>query len=237
MKKRLGFTLIELLVVIAIIAILAAILFPAFARAREQARKTSCMSNLKQLGLAVMQYTQDYDEKFPNTAQNWKPATDANYYKTPKFALDAYSKSSQIWTCPSDSNWANNNGGVSYGSMMDDWFNTHAFTPSGQDDNYVAGLNSGLTIWSPNKDALGNNIFDGVSLAAVQTAATKPIFWDQCQWHAGRPVLYSNGPVTDGSRNMVFVDGHAKFVKGTYYAPLDASSKPGRTGVNENTHP
>ena len=54
-----GFTLIELLVVIAIIAILAAILFPVFARARENARKTSCMSNMKQLGLAVMQYTQD----------------------------------------------------------------------------------------------------------------------------------------------------------------------------------
>jgi len=64
-KSHRGFTLIELLVVIAIIAILAAILFPVFARARENARRTSCLSNLKQIGLGIMQYTQDYDERYP----------------------------------------------------------------------------------------------------------------------------------------------------------------------------
>ena len=64
-----GFTLIELLVVIAIIALLAAILFPVFARARENARKSSCSNNLKQIGVAVMQYVQDYDETFPH--QHW----------------------------------------------------------------------------------------------------------------------------------------------------------------------
>src|SRR4028118_675254 len=62
-----GFTLIELLVVIAIIAILAAILFPVFSRARENARRASCMSNLKQIGLGVMQYVQDYDERYPSS--------------------------------------------------------------------------------------------------------------------------------------------------------------------------
>src|ERR1700742_4223315 len=64
-KQRNAFTLIELLVVIAIIAILAAILFPVFAQAREAARKTSCLSNTKQLGLGIMQYVQDYDETYP----------------------------------------------------------------------------------------------------------------------------------------------------------------------------
>ena len=64
---RRGFTLIELLVVIAIIAILAAILFPVFARARENARRTSCVSNVKQFSLALMQYTQDYDERYPRS--------------------------------------------------------------------------------------------------------------------------------------------------------------------------
>src|SRR6201990_1309136 len=77
---RAAFTLIELLVVIAIIAILAAILFPVFAQAREKARQTSCLSNEKQLGLGVLQYVQDYDEVFPmanstNWANGWAIVT------------------------------------------------------------------------------------------------------------------------------------------------------------------
>lgn len=67
--KRKAFTLIELLVVIAILAILASILFPVFARARENARRASCLSNMKQLGLAMMMYVQDYDECYPNAVR------------------------------------------------------------------------------------------------------------------------------------------------------------------------
>lgn len=73
-QKRKAFTLIELLVVIAIIAILAAILFPVFARARENARRSSCLSNLKQIGLGAMMYIQDYDERYPQ-AYWYKSAT------------------------------------------------------------------------------------------------------------------------------------------------------------------
>ncbi|HEX8550734.1 MAG TPA: DUF1559 domain-containing protein [Abditibacteriaceae bacterium] len=87
-----GFTLIELLVVIAIIAILAAILFPVFARARENARRSSCQSNLKQIALGVAQYTQDSDEKYPGTPESGKTWVDQ---------LQPYLKSKQIFVCPS----------------------------------------------------------------------------------------------------------------------------------------
>ena len=102
MRTRSGFTLIELLVVIAIIAILAAILFPVFARARENARRSSCQSNLKQIALGVKQYTQDYDEKYVKqssaTANNL--GTLAAYDSWP-VAIQPYLKSFQIFACPS----------------------------------------------------------------------------------------------------------------------------------------
>ena len=98
-----GFTLIELLVVIAIIAILAAILFPAFARARENARRASCLSNLKQVGLGIMQYTQDYDEKLP-----YVTSYDVSNYSNPLNTTtnwiaqsQPYVKSWQLYRCPS----------------------------------------------------------------------------------------------------------------------------------------
>ncbi len=110
--ERRGFTLIELLVVIAIIAILAAILFPVFARARENARRASCQSNLKQIALGIMQYTQDYDEKMPLTyraksgaedPKAWFQADQDGYaYFTWIDAIDPYIKSTQIYACPSD---------------------------------------------------------------------------------------------------------------------------------------
>ena len=86
---RRGFTLIELLVVIAIIAILAAILFPVFAKAREKARQSSCLSNVKQLGLAMMQYAQDYDERLPMYA-------DGGYRYNWDVAIEPYLKNSQV---------------------------------------------------------------------------------------------------------------------------------------------
>lgn len=96
-RKRAGFTLIELLVVIAIIAILAAILLPVFARARENARKSTCQNNLKQIGTAMMQYTQDYDECF-----GWLGGGH-QLYNSP-FIYLPYIKSQDVFHCPSDSN-------------------------------------------------------------------------------------------------------------------------------------
>jgi len=120
-RKSEGFTLIELLVVIAIIAILAAILFPVFAQAREKARQTSCLSNLKQLGTGYMMYVQDYDETFPLPCQS--PTRINTVYASPPYLLVGrgagtphgdqwyptqganvvypYTKNYNIWACPS----------------------------------------------------------------------------------------------------------------------------------------
>lgn len=95
-KGKCAFTLIELLVVIAIIAILAAILFPVFATAREKARQTSCASNLKQLGVAFTQYEQDYDESIPTTIPGGSPGTGWATQIYP------YAKSSAVFECPDD---------------------------------------------------------------------------------------------------------------------------------------
>jgi len=96
---RKGFTLIELLVVIAIIAILAAILFPVFARAREKARQSSCLSNVKQLTLGSMMYCQDYDERLVASYTLGAPSGARYWYEL----LQPYIKNQQILTCPS---WA-----------------------------------------------------------------------------------------------------------------------------------
>ena len=121
LRKRGGFTLIELLVVIAIIAILAAILFPVFAQAREKARQATCLSNLKQLGAATMMYIQDYDERYPLSAikitvdWGWGDLYTywTSYHTVPPYdpndgsinlwgnSLQPYIKNKGIYVCPS----------------------------------------------------------------------------------------------------------------------------------------
>ncbi|MGI4792464.1 MAG: DUF1559 domain-containing protein [Janthinobacterium lividum] len=101
-RNRTGFTLIELLVVIAIIAILAAILFPVFQKVRENARRTSCLSNEKQLGLGLIQYVQDSDEKYPFTDYNAVFNT-PGLYSDWVIGINPYIKSTNVWVCPDDS--------------------------------------------------------------------------------------------------------------------------------------
>ena len=128
MRKTKGFTLIELLVVIAIIAILAAILFPVFARAREKARQSSCLSNCKQLGLAQAMYTQDYDECLvpaytddagPGGTRTWCTLWYAGL-------LEPYTKNRQIAQCPNSRGQAYTGlGGTDYGinyRICHDWW-------------------------------------------------------------------------------------------------------------------
>ncbi|RYX82003.1 DUF1559 domain-containing protein [bacterium] len=125
LQSKKAFTLIELLVVIAIIAILAAILFPVFARARENARRSSCQSNLKQIGLGLMQYTQDYDEQLIRSWYGANAASDAvSNYKWMD-AIQPYIKSTQLFNCPSQSAYGTGQGqylfrnGANYGSYTD----------------------------------------------------------------------------------------------------------------------
>jgi prepilin-type N-terminal cleavage/methylation domain-containing protein/prepilin-type processing-associated H-X9-DG protein len=122
-----GFTLIELLVVIAIIAILAAILFPVFAQAREKARQSTCLSNTKQIGMALMQYEADYDEAAPGVwfgpvpAAPWSQPSNATTFYKWMDAINPYVKNEGVFNCPSDQfnkryTFRNRDGSNGYGS-------------------------------------------------------------------------------------------------------------------------
>ena len=184
---RTGFTLIELLVVIAIIAILAAILFPVFARARENARKITCISNLKQLGTAVLMYAQDYDEYLPNNFAGKKDTMLWNDLSGSGL-LDSYLKNKKVWFCPSDTPPTYKNQTYDYSYCL---YNNTA---------------------DVNKHAYPSTM-ESHSLAEAQFPAQKVLFWEVTAYHGNR--LYVAYDLTyKGVRgdisNMTMLDGHAK---------------------------
>lgn len=200
--KRRGFTLIELLVVIAIIAILAAILFPVFARAREKARQSSCLSNLKQLGLAALAYAQDYDEILPK-ARNWN-----HQFGVWPSSLYPYVKNSQVYICPS----ALTNGYT--GTVVNPVLNIpltslcYGWNIGTNDTSYTNGLGyyeADGQPWRP--------------LAKIPQPAETIMMADISQYAGNYMylvyVVTSSGYTPDvhnGGGNYVFVDGHAKFL-------------------------
>ena len=165
-RRTNGFTLIELLVVIAIIAILAAILFPVFAKAREKARQIACVSNLRQIGLAEMQYQQDNDERFPTSWAKEFPGD-------PNFFIQPYMKNTDVLVCPDRQ--------ISMASAVIPCSNASSnygawdFTPHGKDNPYSQpymwgyGFNMGIT-W---KD--GTGLFDNAKTNAPNPNAIVPV--------------------------------------------------------------
>ncbi len=216
-----GFTLIELLVVIAIIAILAAILFPVFARARENARRTSCLSNMKQIGLGLEQYKQDYDGVFPfsrSSAGDWYTG-----YMHP------YIKSTQVIVCPSaPEKWP-----------MHYAYNYYfGYTPGDQ----FSPSRMGTTI---DCNGVGQRAYDGLRDSAVNEPASSIVitesslgywYWRQTMADADivllksyfnpwQPVYRNHALVQNagfhlGGINNVYADGHAKWQKISNLASL-----------------
>lgn len=158
-----GFTLIELLVVIAIIAILAAILFPVFARARENARRSSCLSNLKQIGLATMMYVQDYDEMYPPTVR-WGASSLSASYSFWYDILQPYTRSIQVFYCPSSPLPISN-----LSSM------------AGYDGEY--GANQNILVADISGTLLAPTPTPHVSMAAVDSASTTYLIMDYGQYN------------------------------------------------------
>jgi len=225
--KKSGFTLIELLVVIAIIAILAAILFPVFARARENARRTSCLSNVKQIALGIFMYSQDYDEKLPtyyvnlDGAANYQSGADADSDKGWAQTMQPYLKSTQIFQCPSESGAPTAAEIESGAEYSDYWLNLEA---SGKSD---------ATFDYPSQTVLlGDGGAGSAAYIASGCSSTGVDADGHCTAHAGTNVhaYIPGGGATrhlDGT-NFGFADGHVKWLKGVVNA---GTNNPNSTAV------
>ena len=212
-KSKKAFTLIELLVVIAIIAILAAILFPVFGRARENARRSSCQSNLKQIGLGLAQYVQDYDERFPLGRGNPEFGAGEEWGRW-MVRIQPYVKSVQIFKCPSSTK---TNGGN----------DLTTYTVSGVNTEYPAHMNYGV-----NENAMGAT--SSVSVAEIGSTALLPMIADSSGlvwstpwriinanhrgsdwWHdstTNTQVLEENSSRHLQGSNIAYADGHVKWL-------------------------
>ncbi|MBI2301204.1 MAG: DUF1559 domain-containing protein [Armatimonadetes bacterium] len=223
MHRHRGFTLIELLVVIAIIAILAAILFPVFAKAREKARQSSCSSNLKQLGLAILQYMQDYDERFPRSQTPCWGAPYQQRYPYPA-QIFAYTKNWQLFACPSHRNGNCTNNSIPH-YEVNAWITRGVFPASfqlsyGIDEimqNGCAGDFTKLAKWNYPADVpivfenrgLGQN---GVS-ASSGGILGRMGYAETCGTDCNPAARTDDGTRHNGGSNVCLGDGHVKWYK------------------------
>jgi prepilin-type N-terminal cleavage/methylation domain-containing protein len=187
--SRRGFTLIELLVVIAIIAILAAILFPVFAQAREKARQAVCLSNIKQIGLGQMMYTQDYDE---HLVTSWAKGFVGDY----NFNIQPYLKNLDVLICPSKKISTSSVAAVCTASDGYDDFIVPRDNPTNEPYLWGYGFNNGVT-WVD-----GTGLIDGVSNPLGGTYVTIYVNGKAVQTqiggttHVGIPLAEVTAPAT-----------------------------------------
>jgi prepilin-type N-terminal cleavage/methylation domain-containing protein/prepilin-type processing-associated H-X9-DG protein len=204
MVRKHGFTLIELLVVIAIIAILAAILFPVFAKAREKARQTSCLSNVKQIILGHLMYAQDYDELMCPTRLRYGGGDNRAIWA---YGIQPYLKNTQLLLCPS---WIT---GAS-------WYEVAAWGPmrvSYGHNCYAAGTYAGnpLAYFARPAETIlivdyGNGCIKANSTnCGCAGGAVCPVNYATAQWTTGTAGRHNEGS------NCGMVDGHAKWRKGS----------------------
>ena len=215
---RAGFTLIELLVVIAIVAIIAAILFPVFQKVRENARRASCASNLKQLGLALLQYGQDYDEALPFLDYNNHHHLGDDW----QVSLRPYIQNAQVWLCPSASDYVTNDIATrSFGLPFAVLPSGYAFsetaaarTTTGQidADGPANGHSAGPALWGDCGQPSATFLLMDKGYGAAFTPWT--------QWDLRAQETLDGGGVSlpgphFGGKNIAFVDGHVRFLTST----------------------
>ncbi len=186
---RRGFTLIELLVVIAIIAILAAILFPVFARAREKARQTSCLSNLKQIALGVQMYVDDYDGGLPSYRMGAGALAGVKW----QHMIQPYIKNEQLWLCasgvPADAATGRSHYGWQYNYLSGHYASTAVRAQN------IAEVTVPAETISVGEKVMGS--WGGVIYSPSQTAS----------WPG-----YNMPDIHNGGANYSFLDGHAKWL-------------------------
>ncbi len=203
MTRRRGFTLIELLVVIAIISILAAILFPVFAQARDKARGTSCLSNCRQIGMAFMQYTQDYDESLPLTTY---PMPSNSWTDT----VQPYIKNRQMLRCPSDTSttWTSPTNPRRSSYFLNAWMagaNSYGTLAAIQSPASVIYLAES----AENIDRDHFHPFYWGSPAERTSGFMQNMTWDAAKNETKELALYRH----QGGFNVSYCDGHAKWVQ------------------------
>jgi prepilin-type N-terminal cleavage/methylation domain-containing protein/prepilin-type processing-associated H-X9-DG protein len=222
-RETQGFTLIELLVVIAIIAILAAILFPVFARARAKARQASCLSNLKQIGLAFHCYASDYDDLLPhfgpskaNWTYGWYQDTTSypRYFQIVYNALLPYIKNGEIWFCQDDvaRGDARANGG--WGTSADAAAGRVSYSFCTQWDTYDGGQDPLCPAWNETLNIIGCS---DLSPSEQNLMCDNGLSRDSAS--------KNNGPHNNGS-NFLFLDSHVKWIPKGQWAKLHPPMLP-----------